>query len=189
MARTMGEATSREDLLTLIELAAKSRQTFLDLSDRGIAELPNQIGKLVDLQIILLDNNRLTSLPESMCQLLNLQWLSLGDNLFNAFPPSIGNLPQLHELWLNGNRISQLPQTVAELANLQRIKLERNRLKTLPPSVATMRRLKVIYLEGNPLNPALQSAYDAGLDSLRAYLLSLEAPAKRELLHEAKLVL
>jgi hypothetical protein len=46
--------------------------------------------------------------------------------------------------------------------------------------------LRSIYLADNPLNPALQSAYEAGLPELMAYLRSLE---EAEPLYEAKLVL
>ncbi|MFZ5820431.1 MAG: COR domain-containing protein [Chloroflexota bacterium] len=42
-------------------------------------------------------------------------------------------------------------------------------------------------LDDNPLNPALQSAYEQGLDAVKAYLRSLETNA--EPLYEAKLVL
>ncbi|MBK6647215.1 MAG: hypothetical protein IPG44_15970 [Anaerolineales bacterium] len=47
--------------------------------------------------------------------------------------------------------------------------------------------MKELDLNSNPLNPALQSAYDQGLDALKAYLRSLEQNA--EPLYEAKLVL
>ncbi|MBI4784532.1 MAG: hypothetical protein HY785_24935 [Oscillatoriophycideae cyanobacterium NC_groundwater_1537_Pr4_S-0.65um_50_18] len=46
--------------------------------------------------------------------------------------------------------------------------------------------METLALDGNPLNPALKSAYDAGLDELKAYLRSLE---NAEPLYEAKLVL
>ncbi|MBK9210868.1 MAG: hypothetical protein IPL71_22330 [Anaerolineales bacterium] len=53
-------------------------------------------------------------------------------------------------------------------------------------SLAYLENLKELDLKDNPLNPALQSAYDAGLDEVKAYLRSLE---NAEPLYEAKLVL
>ncbi len=46
--------------------------------------------------------------------------------------------------------------------------------------------MKELRLDNNPLNPALQSAYEQGLDAVKAYLSSLE---NAEPLYEAKLVL
>ncbi len=61
-----------------------------------------------------------------------------------------------------------------------------NKLTDLPPSLAQLEHLEYLDLNDNPLNPALQSAYDAGLDAVKAYLRSLE---NAEPLYEAKLVL
>jgi len=62
-----------------------------------------------------------------------------------------------------------------------------NKLTSIPLSLAHLKHLEVLSLDGNPLNPALQSAYDAGLQSVKAHLRSLETNA--EPLYEAKLVL
>lgn len=69
---------------------------------------------------------------------------------------------------------------------LQFVSLRRNELVDLPLSLARLEHLKTLALDDNPLNPALQSAYDAGLDEVKAYLRSLE---NAEPLYEAKLVL
>ncbi len=58
---------------------------------------------------------------------------------------------------------------------------------TFPSSLAQLEHLKILNLDDNPLNPALQSAYEQGLDAVKAYLRSLEQNA--EPLYEAKLVL
>jgi GTPase SAR1 family protein len=60
-------------------------------------------------------------------------------------------------------------------------------LTDIPTFISDLKYLKELNLANNPLNPALQSAYDAGLDAVKAYLRSLEQNA--EPLYEAKLVL
>jgi hypothetical protein len=59
-------------------------------------------------------------------------------------------------------------------------------IQTLPDWFLELENLNELDLKDNPLNPALQSAYDAGLDAVKAYLRSLE---NAEPLYEAKLVL
>ena len=45
-----------EELLAIIEQAARKKKTELDLSGRGITELPAEIGQLVKLTILNLSN-------------------------------------------------------------------------------------------------------------------------------------
>ena len=64
----------------------------LSLLFKQITKLPESIGQLVNLQILLLDNNQITMLPESIGQLSNLQELWLGDNQITVLPESIWQL-------------------------------------------------------------------------------------------------
>ena len=74
---------------------------------------------------------------------------------------------------------------------LEKIFLTNNQLTDIPSSLAQLEHLVVLNLDNNPLNPALQSAYNAcsepNYEPLFAYLRSLEGNA--EPLYEAKLVL
>ena len=162
---------------------------WLDLVNNQLTALPESIAHLANLQWLDLDNNQLTALPESIAQLANLQTLFLGRNRLTTLPESIAQLANLQVLDLDNNQQTTLPESIAHLANLQTLYLARNQLRTLPNSLAALDKLEDIDLDDNPLNPALQSAYDSGLDALKSYLRSLEAPGGVELLYEAKLVL
>jgi len=95
------------------------------------------------------------------------------------------------QLRLSANQLSSLPECIGQLTNLQMLDLWSNQLTSLPPSLARLEKLRRLSLHDNPLNPALQSAYDAckggNYEPLFAYLRSLEQNA--EPLYEAKLVL
>ena len=184
----------------------------LDLSNNQLASLPDSIGQLANLQELYIRGNQLTSLPDSIGQLANLQGLYLSDNQLTSLskslgqlvnlqfldlsfnrltppPESIGRLVKLRDLDLSGNQLTSLPGFIGQLINLEVLFLSGNPLTSLPASLARLEKLVSLELYRNPLNPALKSAYAAGLDALRAYLRSLEEPAKREELYEAKLVL
>ena len=60
---------TREELLKIIDEAAREQSPELDLADSGIRELPEEIGQLANLRELHLDGNQLTALPESIGQL------------------------------------------------------------------------------------------------------------------------
>lgn len=161
----------------------------LDLGINKFAKLPGGILLLQNLRSLLLYSNQLIELPESINQLTKLHTLDLNDNQLTALPESLGSLSDLHDLNVSYNRLTALPESLAGLTNLQRLDLSSNQLTGLPGWIASLPKLRSLYLEDNPLNPALQSAYESGLDAVKSYLRSLQADDQRELLYEAKLVL
>ncbi|MCK6628610.1 MAG: leucine-rich repeat domain-containing protein [Anaerolineae bacterium] len=52
-----------EELLQLIEQAARDKVTLLNLSSKGLTKLPPEIGQLTDLRVLDLSRNQLTMLP------------------------------------------------------------------------------------------------------------------------------
>jgi internalin A len=187
--RSADQDKNKDQVLQRIKQAAQIGATTLDLDSLGITELPEEIGQLTNLQTLSLRGNELTSLPESIGQLINLQWLDLGNNQLASLPESIAQLTNLQMLDLYDNQLTSLPESIGQLASLEVLHLSINQLTSLPSSLANLANLRDIRLEYNPFPPAFMSALEGGWESLRAYLLSLEDTAQRELLYEAKLVL
>ncbi|MBK8805950.1 MAG: leucine-rich repeat domain-containing protein [Bacteroidales bacterium] len=67
----------KDDLLVLIENAYVGNKTKLDLSNRDISEIPEEIGKLQNLKILNLSYNTIKKLPPSIGKLHNLEVLML----------------------------------------------------------------------------------------------------------------
>jgi internalin A len=158
----------------------------LNLTFNQLRSLPDSIGRLAGLLVLRLHNNELTMLPQSIKQLAELKRFLFGDNQLSSVPDWIGQLTRLQVLDLDGSQLRSMPEWVSKLTNLTWLSAAKNELTLLPPSLARLEELKQLDLRGNPLNPALQSAYEAGLPELMAYLRSLE---EAEPLYEAKLVL
>lgn len=167
----------------------------LNLYGNDISVLPEYIGDLKNLEYISIAYNKLTSLPSSLSDLTKIKKLILasgqGGNPLNSFPECIRNMKQLEILWIDDCKIDIVPHWLSELTALKEITLFRNQLTDLPPSLAQLEHLEELNINENPLNPALQSAYDAcsrgNYEPLWAYLRSIEKDA--EPLYEAKLML
>jgi len=159
----------------------------LDLSSNHLTTLPESLGQLTQLQSLDIKwNNNLQSLPKSLGNLTKLQNLEFSVCEETSLPDSIGNLTQLKSLKIWGYYLEQFPEWIKHLTQLETLIAVSNELKEIPLFIAQLEHLEELNLNSNPLNPVLQSAYDAGLDELKAYLRSLE---NAEPLYEAKLVL
>jgi len=77
---------TNEELLQIIEQAARDKVTELDLSDKDLTTLPEEIVQLTNLQTLDLRNNQLSSLPVEIVQLTNLQTLHLSSNQLSSLP-------------------------------------------------------------------------------------------------------
>ncbi len=142
----------------------------------------------------MLGGNQLTSLPQSLGELEQLQQLWLGHrgesvlNYFERIPNSVRRLKRLRVLGVSNCQLIALPEWLVELASLESIYCDDNRVADLPDSLANHPKLRILSLEDNPLNPELAAAYKEGFDAVKRYLRA-KAEGGQIVLNEAKLIL
>ena len=73
----MTESMSRDELIALIDQAADDEWTKLDLSSKGLTELPPEIGKLTNLTQLSLSYNQIKVIPECIEQMTTLATLEM----------------------------------------------------------------------------------------------------------------
>ncbi len=78
--------TDRAELIEIIEKAAREGVTELDLSGKGITEIPDCIGQLTNLQTLDLGDNQIKKIPKCIGQLTNLEELNLEENNIKKYP-------------------------------------------------------------------------------------------------------
>jgi internalin A len=139
-----------KDAQRRIEEALKSGATRLDLTDLKLSTLPDAIGQLSQVQMLYLSGNQLSTLPDAIGQLSELQTLDLSDNQLSTLPDAIGQLSQVQTLDLSGNQLSTLPDAIGQLSQLQTLDLHSNPLSTLPETVQSLESLEKLFLHGNP---------------------------------------
>ncbi|OUC13078.1 MAG: GTPase [Alkalinema sp. CACIAM 70d] len=148
---------TREELLSVIEEVKRSGQTILNLSGRGIKELPEEIGQLTNLTSLALIGNQLTTLPKSIGQLTNLTSLYLRSNRLIALPDSIGQLTNLTCLFFHNNKLTALPKSIGQLTNLKSLDLSYNQMTVLPEVIGQLTNLTSLDLRNNKLTALPES--------------------------------
>ncbi|WRX31345.1 Leucine-rich repeat - like 10 [Theobroma cacao] len=134
-------------------------------------EIPTQLGRLISLTILLLDDNLLSSsIPLEIHMLSdkasqqtcsNLIYLNLSRNKFNEdIPSEIGKLQFLQILDLTHNILAgKLPSQLAQLQRLETLNLSRNRIfGSIPSTFDNMLSLTSVDISYNQFEGRLQNS-------------------------------
>ncbi|XP_026757386.2 leucine-rich repeat and calponin homology domain-containing protein isoform X2 [Galleria mellonella] len=108
------------------------------LSQNIIKSVPDSVGGLQSLTYLDLSSNQLTELPREVCQ-MPLQVLLLQDNMLTNLPKEIGKMTSLAELDASNNRLTQVPMTLGDCAGMRALDLSNNQLGLLPLQITYLR--------------------------------------------------
>ncbi|OLS15360.1 MAG: small GTP-binding protein [Promethearchaeota archaeon CR_4] len=93
----------------------------------------------------------LAELPESIARIYNLNYLSLRDNKLKSLPNTIGNLKELKEIDLSNNLFSKLPDSFVNLTGIRKLNLDNNQFTEIPVELWNLKELTALNLTNNPL--------------------------------------
>ena len=134
------------------ELGRLSNLEILALSRNDLSgELPPDLGNLAELWMLRLASNKLTGpIPPELANLAKLRFLDLSQNdLTGQIPPELGGLAELFSLILEGNALltGPIPPELGNLANLDRLLLGWSNLGgSIPPELGNLSKLKTLSL-------------------------------------------
>lgn len=116
---TVGKFIALYGLEDLMDSLPKSLERILiqnrDSKDPIHVELPEDIGKLQNLTNILTDNITFSKVPDSICNLKNLNFLAITRNPeLRTIPDCVADLPNLMFLNLKGCDNVKIPQKIEE---------------------------------------------------------------------------
>lgn len=96
-------------------------------------------------------DNRLQTVPATICNLINLTELYIQDNFLRRLPESLGRLQSLTHLNLADNLLTSIPRSIGNLS-LDALGLSNNLLRMLPDFVTNLRNLRgtEVITDGNP---------------------------------------
>lgn len=115
----------------------------LNLSNQPIEpKLFLKLGKLTNLQALLLMNNNINSLPEEIGTFNSLMFLSSRGNEIKILPVGFGNLTSLMQLELYDTKLDSLPSEIGYLNRLKTFHIQSNKdTLRLPHSIGYLKSL------------------------------------------------
>jgi tetratricopeptide (TPR) repeat protein len=145
------------------ELTLESKYYLPDCEK--LTELPEALCQLAQLEELHVSSNQLTALPDSLGQLTQLQALDVSSNQLTALPDWLGQLTQLQTLYVPRNQLTALPDSLGQLTQLQTLDVSSNQLTALPDSLGQLTQLQTLYVPDNQLTALPESL--GGLTMLR----------------------
>lgn len=118
------------------------------LSHNNFEEIPNVLSACSSLEMVGFKSCKIERFdPEALP--IGLRGLILTDNRIAGIPESIGRLTALQKLMLTGNAFSGVPASIGSLRNLQLLRLSLNQLSESPDIVFDLPRLAWYSDSGN----------------------------------------
>jgi tRNA A-37 threonylcarbamoyl transferase component Bud32 len=122
---------------------------ILFCSNNAFTCLPPMLSLCQNLEMIGFKSNKITQVPASSLP-LQTRWLILTDNRIKELPETLGQLESLEKLMLAGNQLTKLPQSIHLCHKLGLIRLSANQLNEFPDLVLDLPKLAWLAFSGNP---------------------------------------
>ncbi|MGI2903405.1 leucine-rich repeat protein [Tolypothrix sp. VBCCA 56010] len=179
---------TQDELLVLIDRAVAEGWRELDLSGQELTELPVEIGKLKQLESLILgkkiegyeivenrylekvSSNNLKTLPLELLDLPNLRKLDISGNPLESIPDVVTQILHLEELILIRVELTEIPEAIAQLTNLRELVLSLNQIIQIPEAIAKLTNLTQLDLRNNKITEIPEAI--AQLTNLRELHLS-----------------
>ncbi|MEH1824887.1 MAG: COR domain-containing protein [Nostoc sp.] len=160
---------TQDELLQLIDRAVAEGWQELDLSGQELTELPVEIGKLQQLESLILgkkvegyervggrylekvSGNNLKTLPLELLGLPNLRKLDISGNPLESIPDVVTQILHLEELILIRVELTEIPDAIANLTNLTQLVLYNNQITQIPEAIANLTNLTQLHLFSNQI--------------------------------------
>lgn len=133
---------------------------ILFLTNNDFEKIPAVIARCPKLEMISFKSNRLTQVDENVLP-VDTRWLILTENIIESLPDSMGQLHCLQKLALAGNQLTHLPESMANCKNLELARLSANRLTAMPDWLFQLPKLAWLAFSGNDFNRANKTSDNA----------------------------
>ncbi len=130
------------------EFACFQELRILFLTGNRFKSYPPVLSRCPKLELVSFKSNGMEQIAEGALG-ENLRWLILTDNKLTSLPNSIGALSKLQKLALAHNQLQTLPENMAQCVELELLRISANMISTLPRWLPRMPKLAWLGYAGN----------------------------------------
>jgi hypothetical protein len=132
------------------ELSSLKKLKILFLTNNNFEAIPAVVADCPQLEMISFKSNKLTHVDENVLP-IQTRWLILTDNTITTLPNSMGELTRLQKFAIAGNQLEKLPNSMENCKNLELMRLSANQLTELPEWLFQLPKLAWLAFSGNKL--------------------------------------
>ena len=132
------------------DLTRLPKLRILFASNNPFTELPRVLGRMPQLEMVGFKACQIRSVPADSLP-PRLRWLILTDNQISQLPDTLGQRPRLQKLMLACNQLRDLPASLAQCQNLELLRISGNGFTSLPDVALQLPQLAWLALAGNPM--------------------------------------
>lgn len=126
----------------------------------GINYIDEKITKLKRLQVLILNDNYISEMPDFISELKKLQILRCNNNFLESLPIEIGKLDKIEEISASNNKLKEIPAELSNARNLKILNLNNNLISNIDIDWSKLNQLIIINLSNNNISIIPQSFGD-----------------------------
>ena len=143
-------------LVDLPDLSSFKNLKIAFFSQNRFTKVPDAFKECQNLFMLGFKSNMIEDFEEDILP-LSISWLILTDNRLKKLPESIGKLSKMQKFPLAGNSLVSLPLSMKNLKNLELIRLSANSLTEMPKWLIELPKLAYLAFSGNPCSRSKES--------------------------------
>jgi hypothetical protein len=141
---------SNNQLSTLPDALKQLKKLKIIFASNNYFEtLPESLGQCESLEMVGFRSNKIKHVPAESLP-AKLRWLILTNNQLTRLPDTLGERLRLQKLLLAGNQLTQLPANLTRLTNLELVRISANQLTEYPDQLLALPKLAWLAFSGNP---------------------------------------
>jgi Leucine-rich repeat (LRR) protein len=133
------------------ELKQLKKLKIIFASNNDFETLPKCLGQCESLEMVGFKANKIKHISGELLP-EKLRWLILTDNKITTLPDTLGERLRLQKLALAGNQLKQLPANLSQLINIELVRISANQLTQCPDQLLALPKLACLALSGNPFS-------------------------------------
>jgi hypothetical protein len=139
------------------DLGRLKKLRILFCSDNPFTHLPEVLAECPQLSMVGFKANQIAHVPAAALSPA-LRWLILTNNRIETLPDTLGQCSRMQKLMLAGNRLQALPDSMTSCHMLELLRISSNRFAALPDWLLALPRLTWLAYADNPLSEARETA-------------------------------